>query len=132
MFAKVLVGIPFYNKTTIGYLRSYFLSRYAYNALVVCPVLVLLRAFTNSFLGNFFYTGTILCTFEIVITILYAKYLYKRQAVESFEGLSGIKIVQNSSTRNKKVADAPQIVVTMNVREAAASVRREIGEGRAA
>ena len=50
MLIKVLLGIPFYNKRTMSSLRTYFIVRYIYNAVIICPTLILLRYFTRTYL----------------------------------------------------------------------------------
>jgi hypothetical protein len=50
MLIKVLLGIPFYNKRTMSSLRIYFIMRYMYNAMIICPTLILLRFFTSTYL----------------------------------------------------------------------------------
>lgn len=137
LLIKVFIGIFFYNKNTLSSIRTYLLTRYLYNVLVICPTYAVLRIFTFSFLPNYFYTGGILCVIELLIAAVYAPNLFQRQPVESIEDIPGFKIIHNadhqhtdprytSSSRNR---GKQKIVVNMNVREAAKYLEREIGEG---
>ena len=78
MILKVLLGIPFYDKRTLGSLRTYFILRYLFNLIIFCPVLILLRSFTSSYLLNYLYAGSILLVFEVLIGLFYLRHLYKR------------------------------------------------------
>jgi len=46
--AKCLLCIVFDRERTVGALRSYFIARYAFDAFLICPALVILRAETRS------------------------------------------------------------------------------------
>ena len=92
MLVKVVLGVPFYNKRTMSSLRCYFALRYLYNVVIVCPALVLLRYFTNTFLENFFVAGGILTLFELIIGVFYIRYLYKRMPLETLDDIPGLKI----------------------------------------
>ncbi len=138
LLIKVFIGIFFYNKNTLSSIRTYLITRYLYNVLIICPTYAVLRFFTLTFLPNYFYTGGILCVIELLIAALYAPNLFQRQAVESIEDIPGFKIIHTavdqqqtdprytSSIRNR---GKPKIVVNMNVREAAKYLEREVGEG---
>ncbi len=93
MLIKVLLGIPFYNKRTMSSLRTYFIMRYTYNIVIICPTLVLLRLFTSTYLRNYFVTGGILLVFELLICLFYMRYLYKRTPIESLDDIPGFKLV---------------------------------------
>ena len=73
LFLKVLIGAFFYNQKTIGALRTYFLARYFYNFAVVCPVWIVLRSLTVTYLPNYIITGCIIVALEIIIGCLYVK-----------------------------------------------------------
>lgn len=45
---KCGLGCFFYDYKTVGALRSYFIARYAYDAFLICPALVILKATTRS------------------------------------------------------------------------------------
>lgn len=98
MLLKVFIGIYFYNMSTLSALRSYFIARYTYNFLIICPVHVALHIITKTFLPNFFLTLGLLMVLELIIGSCYVKYLYRKQPVEIIEDIPGLKIVaQNLS-----------------------------------
>ena len=94
MLLKVILGVPFYNKRTMASLRCYFVTRFTFNIVIVCPTFVLLRYFTNTYLLNYFVTGAILLIFEILISLFYARYLYMRMPIETLDDIPGVKIIE--------------------------------------
>jgi hypothetical protein len=130
MLLKVFIGIPFYNKSTLSSMRSYFIARYAYNAFVVCPVYIALHVLTQTFLQNYFLTGGLLLVFELVIAFVYIRYLYKKQSYEIFEDVPGLKLT-HTATESEGKLKTTNYTIKLNAQAAAAYLRSEVGEARA-
>ena len=96
MLFKVFIGACFYSKRTLGSVRCYFISRYCYNVIIVCPVFVIMRKLTNTYLPNYFLAGGILLFIETTVGLYYVRYLYKKHSVEIIEDIPGFKIVSNT------------------------------------
>lgn len=94
MLFKVIIGAPFYNKRFIKDIRCYFINRYLFNLLIICPAMILLRYFTRTYLENYFLVGAILLIFEILIGLFYIRYLYIRMPIENMDDIPGIKITE--------------------------------------
>lgn len=96
MFLKVFISIGFYNDRHIGRLRTYFIWRYVYNVVVVCPVMAALRRLTHTYLQNYFLVGGLLFITEITIGLFYICNLYKQIPEEIFEDIPGIRIAETN------------------------------------
>ncbi|TNV80142.1 hypothetical protein FGO68_gene11995 [Halteria grandinella] len=130
MLLKVLIASWFYNDRHISRLRTYFICRYAYNIFVFCPVMVIMRSITHTYLQNYFLAGGLLFVTEIAIGTFYICNLYKKMPEELFEDIPGIKITQTNTqeytqTYGSKAATRQHKLryeLKMNIKEAAAYV----------
>jgi hypothetical protein len=92
LLAKVFIGIYFYNKNTLSALRTYFIARYVYNTLIVCPLFAILHALTETFIPNFFLTGGLILMFEFILGMLYIRHLYRQNPIEIIDDIPGLRV----------------------------------------
>ena len=72
-------------------LRLYFMLRYAYNFIIMYPLIILLRYTTKTVTINYFLAGGILCACELLITALFVRYLCIKKHLEAIEDIPGFK-----------------------------------------
>ena len=75
--------------------------------------------------------------FEILIGVFYIRYLYKRMPIETLDDIPGVKVTEakyniKQNPHLKKKRFKTKITVSMNVKESARYIQKEIGEIRAA
>ena len=104
------------------------MARYCYNSLVVCPVFAVLKALTETYIGNYFIAGGILVGLELIIGVLYLPNLYRKHAVEMIEDIPSFKIVSDTAGLSKSGIYQTQIKSNINAKDAATYLRIEIGE----
>jgi hypothetical protein len=92
LFLKVFLAAFFYRQKTLGAFRVYFLSRYAYNLCVFCPILVGLKRITVTYMENYFIAGGLLLGLELALGGAYMRYLFKKGPEEAFEDIPGVKV----------------------------------------
>lgn len=92
LLAKVLLGSCFYKTNTSRALRLYFMFRYLYNICIIYPLIILLKYKTGTYSVNHFIAGGVLLVCELVITLIYIKYLCSKRPMENIEDIPGFTV----------------------------------------